>query len=103
SERYDLILDNVGSQSFFAMAKVMKPQGIIVVVGGSKRGPMLGPIKRIAWSKLTAPFIEPQMKFFIANVNQADLELLAGLARDGKLNTVIDRRFPLEQTGAALE
>jgi NADPH:quinone reductase-like Zn-dependent oxidoreductase len=99
---YDLILDNVGSQSFFAMADVMKPDGIIVVVGGSKKGPMLGPIKRIAWSKIAAPFIEQQMKFFIANVNPADLDLLASLVRDGKLKSVIDRRYPLEETGAAL-
>ncbi len=102
-ERYDLILDNVGSQGFFAMADVMKPDGIIVVVGGSKKGPMLGPIKRVAWSKIAGRFIEPPVKFFIASVNQADLELLAGLAREGKLKSVIDRRYPLEEAGAALE
>jgi NADPH:quinone reductase-like Zn-dependent oxidoreductase len=102
TERYDLILDNVGSQSFFDMADVMKPDGIIVVVGGSKKGPILGPIKRVAWSKLAAPFIEPRMTFFIANVNQADLELLATLAREGKVKSVIDRRYSLEETGAAL-
>jgi len=101
--RYDLIFDIVGSQGFFAMAHVMKPDGIIVVAGGSKKGAMLGPIKRIAWSKLAAAFIAPRVAFFIAHVNQQDLELLATLAREGKLKTVIDRRYPLEQTGAALE
>ena len=101
-ERYDLILDLAGSQGFFDMAEVMKPDGIIVVVGAPKKGPMLGPIKRIALSKLVAPFIEPQTKFFVANVNPADLSLLASLARDGKLRSVIDRRYPLEETGAAL-
>jgi NADPH:quinone reductase-like Zn-dependent oxidoreductase len=102
-ERYDLILDNVGSQGFFAMETVMKPGGVIVVVGGSKKGPFLGPIKRVAWSKLVGHFIEPPVKFFLARVNKVDLELLAGLAREGKLKTVIDRRYPLEQASAALE
>jgi len=102
-ERYDLILDNVGSRGFFAMEDVMKPGGVIVVVGGSKKGPLLGPIKRIAWAKLAGPFIDPQVKFFLARVNKTDLELLAGLARDGKLRSVIDKRYPLEQTAAALE
>ena len=51
-ERYDLILDNVGNHGFSDLADVMKPDGVIVVVGGSKKGPFLGPIKRVAWSKL---------------------------------------------------
>ncbi len=55
-ERFDLILDLAGSQGFFDMAEVMKlGQRIIVVIGAPKKGPMLGPIKRIAVSKLVAP------------------------------------------------
>ncbi len=101
-QRYDVILDIVGTQGFFAMADVMKPDGIIVLVGGSKKGAMLGPIKRIAWSKITGLFIKPRTTFFVAKVNPADLDFLANLARAGKLKSVIDRRYPLEETGAAL-
>jgi NADPH:quinone reductase-like Zn-dependent oxidoreductase len=101
--RYDVILDNVGSQSFGNMADVMNPKGIIVVVGGSKKGPFLGPIKRVAWSKIAGKFIEPEIKFFIAQFNKEDMQFLADLASEGKLRTVIDKRYPLEQTGAALE
>jgi NADPH:quinone reductase-like Zn-dependent oxidoreductase len=100
--RYDIILDNVGSQDFADMADVMAPGGVIVVVGGSKKGPFLGPIKRIAWSKLAQPFIEPRIRFYLARVNKDDLELLANLVREGKLRPVIDRRYPLEQAAAAL-
>jgi len=100
--RYDIILDNVGSQDFRDMAKVMAPGGVIVVVGGSKKGPFLGPIKRVAWSKLAQPFLDPTIKFYLARVNKADLELLVKLAQEGKLKSVIDRRYPLEETGAAL-
>ena len=100
--RYDLILDNVGNHGFFALEKVMTPSGIIVVVGGSKEGSLLGPIKRVAWSKVIAPFVEPPLPFFIAQLNKADLELLAQFAREGKLKTVIDRRYPLDEVGEAL-
>jgi NADPH:quinone reductase-like Zn-dependent oxidoreductase len=36
-------------------------------------------------------------------VTAPDLEWLAELARTGKLRTAIDRTFPLERTGEALE
>jgi NADPH:quinone reductase-like Zn-dependent oxidoreductase len=103
SARYDVILDNVGNHSFGDLADVMNAKGTIVVVGGSKRGPFLGPIKRVAWSKIVGYFIDPKITFFIARVNKADLNWLADLARAGKLRTVVDRRYALEDTGAALE
>jgi len=103
SARYDLILDNVGSQDFSDMSEVMKPEGTIVIVGGSKKGPFLGPIRRVISGKVAGHFIDQNVTFFIASVNKADLELLAGLVRDGKMKTVIDRRYPLEEASAALE
>jgi NADPH:quinone reductase-like Zn-dependent oxidoreductase len=101
--RYDIILDNVGNHGFFALEKIMNPGGVIVIVGGSKSDPWLGPIKRVAWSKIVGHFVEPRLPFFIAQLNKPDLELLANLAREGKLQSVIDRRYPLEEVGAALE
>jgi len=102
-ERYDLILDNVGNHGFFALEKIMRPEGVIVLVGGSKSNSWFGPLTRVAWSKIAGHFVEPRLPFFVANLNKPDLELLAGLAREGKLKSVIDRRYPLEDTGAALE
>jgi NADPH:quinone reductase-like Zn-dependent oxidoreductase len=102
-ERYDVILDNIGNHGFFDLEDVMTPAGVIVVVGGSKENAWLGPIKRVVWSKLVQHFVKPPLPFFIAKVTKADLEVLATLARDGKLKSVIDRRYPLEQAGAALE
>jgi NADPH:quinone reductase-like Zn-dependent oxidoreductase len=102
-ERYDLILDNIGNHGFFDLEDVVKPEGVIVIVGGSKENAFLGPIKRVIWSKIAQAFVQPRLPFFIAKVNKADLEFLATLAREGKLKSVIDRSYPLEQAGAALE
>lgn len=101
--RYDLILDNVGNHGFFELEKVMNPGSTVVVVGGSKSDPWLGPMKRVISAKIAGHFVEARLPFFIARLNKPDLEFLAGLAREGKLRTVIDRRYPLEQTGTALE
>jgi NADPH:quinone reductase-like Zn-dependent oxidoreductase len=103
NQRYDLILDNVGNRGFSDLENVMNPDGIIVVVGAPKKGALLGPIKKVAWMMVAKHFVDPTLTFFIASVNQADLELLATLVREGKMKTVIDRRYPLEETGAALE
>ena len=45
----------------------------------------------------------PLLVFFVANIGVPDLELFAKLMREGKLKTVIDRRYPLEQAGEALD
>jgi NADPH:quinone reductase-like Zn-dependent oxidoreductase len=103
TERYDVILDNVGNHSYFDLANITKPDGVIVTVSGPKTNPWLGPIGRVVWRGVVQNFVDPALPFFIAKGNQPDLEYLAGLAREGKLRTVIDKRFPLEQTGQALE
>ena len=102
-QRYDLILDNVGNHSYFDLADVTTPEGIIVTVGGQKADPWMGPIWRVTGRAAVSPFIKQEMPFYIAKMNKEDMGYLADLAQQGKLRTVIDRTFPLEQAGAALE
>ena len=101
--QYDVIVDNVGNHPFLDLKRVVKPKGTIVTVSGPKDNAFLGPMTRILKQKMLAPFVDQQLVFFVANVGTPDLELLAGLMRDGKLRTVIDRRYPLEEAGAALD
>ena len=58
---------------------------------------------RIIKQKLLSPFVDQRLVFFVADVDAPDLEYLAGLMRDGKLKTVIDRRYPLAKAGEALD
>jgi NADPH:quinone reductase-like Zn-dependent oxidoreductase len=101
--QYDVIVDNVGNHPFLDLKRVVKPEGTIVTVSGPKDNAFLGPMTRILKQKMLAPFIDQQLVFFVANVGSPDLKLLADLMRDGKLRTVIDRRYPLEEAGAALD
>jgi NADPH:quinone reductase-like Zn-dependent oxidoreductase len=48
-------------------------------------------------------YIDQHLPFYIADVTQADMQVLADFARDGKLRTVIDRHYPLAETSAALD
>jgi NADPH:quinone reductase-like Zn-dependent oxidoreductase len=102
--KYDLILDNVGNQGYSKLANVTRSDGYIVSVGGQKTNPWLGPISRVIVSRpIAGLFIDQHLPFYIARITQDEMQVLADFARDGKLRTVIDRRYPLEETSAALE
>jgi NADPH:quinone reductase-like Zn-dependent oxidoreductase len=103
TRQYDLIVDNVGNHDFLDLRRVVTPTGTIVTVSGPKTNNFLGPISRIIKQKMLAPFIDQKLVFFVADIDAPDLELFARLMRDGKMKTVIDRRYSLDQAGAALD
>ena len=100
-ERYDVIIDNVGNRSLSAFKKLLKPEGKYVLVGGGF-GKWADPFPRIIGMKLMSPLVQQDMRFFIANLNQEDLTLLAELIQAGKVTPVIDRTYPLSEIRAAV-
>jgi NADPH:quinone reductase-like Zn-dependent oxidoreductase len=102
-EQYDLIIDNVGNRPFMDLKRVVRPDGAIVTISGPKDNAFLGPMTRILKQKLLAPFVDQRLVFFVADVSAPDLEYLAGLMSEGRLKTVIDRRYPLDRAGEALD
>jgi NADPH:quinone reductase-like Zn-dependent oxidoreductase len=102
-DRYDLILDTAGNHDTLDLLEVIKPEGILVGIGGPKKDPWIGPLWGMAKRKMISPFVDQTLVGFVASVDAADLELLARLAREGKMQTAIDRRYSLEETAAALE
>jgi len=100
SERYDLLLDNVGNRTLLSMRRVLSPNGKCVMTGAPKQmwKVFTRLIKALAWP----PFLQQKFKFFIANINRDDLTTFCGLIEGGNVVPVIDRRYPLEQTGDAL-
>ena len=100
--RYDLILDNVGNHSFLAVRRVLEPTGTIVIVGGQSNEPFLGPMVQFIEGMALSPFMSQEIVGFIANMTQSDLEVLANLAREGKMTAAIDRRYSLDQAAEAI-
>jgi len=99
-ERYDLILDNVGNRSLSAMKCVLAPGGRCVMAGAPKK--LRGLFTRLIEAFARSLFFRQKFTFFIANVNQDDLTMLAGLIQAGQLRPVIDRRYPLSETASAM-
>ena len=104
-ERYDLVIDNVGNRSLGDMRSVLTDDGTFVLIGGGGPDDMTwgfgfvgGMIKR----KVAGWFTDQTLTFMIAQVKTADLEYLAGLMAEGKLKSVIDRRYPLAEAPEAV-
>jgi NADPH:quinone reductase-like Zn-dependent oxidoreductase len=102
TERYDLILDNVGNHSLQEIRRVLAPEGILVMIGGSSDGnwigPLLGPIKAL----LLSPFVGQTFSMMLAQLNQEDLSVLSDLMQTGTVTPVIDRRYTLQETPDAI-
>ena len=94
-ERYDLIVDIAASRSLAEYRRVLKPDGIYVIVGAAGRGRWLGPLAPALKTLAYAPFASAEFVFFIANMNKPDLRFVAELMEQGKVRPVIDRTYPL--------
>jgi NADPH:quinone reductase-like Zn-dependent oxidoreductase len=98
--RYKLIVDNVGNHSLAAYARVLQPQGRVVLVGaapGEWLGPLAAPLEALALSPFTGKF-----QGILARLGHDDLAMLADLMQAGKVTPVIDRHYPLSQVPAAI-
>jgi NADPH:quinone reductase-like Zn-dependent oxidoreductase len=104
NERYDVILDNVGTQPLSGFRRVLKPEGICVMIGGGgpNEGNWVGPMSRPIKAKLMSPFIDQKIGMMMAEGNKDDLTILADLMQSGKVTPVIDRTYPLSEIREAV-
>ncbi|WP_084497489.1 NAD(P)-dependent alcohol dehydrogenase [Nocardia amamiensis] len=100
--RYDVLLDLVGNRSLTACRRVLAPQGVFVSSAGAPGGNWLGPVVWVAKVVLTDLVVSQTMRPLLMRPRRVDLEFLAGLAAEGKLRPVIERRFPLAEAAAAV-
>ncbi|HEY1582903.1 MAG TPA: NAD(P)-dependent alcohol dehydrogenase [Chthoniobacterales bacterium] len=105
SERYDVILDCVGTQPLLGFKRVLTPRGICVLIGGGgpNEGRWIGPLSRPVKALLLSPFISQKFAMLMAELNQKDLVFLADLMRSGKVTPVIDRSYKLSEVPEAIE
>lgn len=104
-ERYDLILDNVGTRPMSEVRRALAATGTFVSVGGG--GPdhsLWGAafVGRTLQRKLLQPFTDQRLVGFMAEVRTGDLELLGELLVASKVRSVIDRRYPLSEVPEAI-
>ena len=101
-KQYDLLLDIAGSRSWSEYRRVLKPNGIFVLVGAKNSNPLLGPLSHVI--KLRAGSFRASQKvvFFIAKFNKADMEILRELIESEKVTPFVERTYPLTETADAM-
>jgi NADPH:quinone reductase-like Zn-dependent oxidoreductase len=104
AQRYDVILDNVANHSLLECRRVLKPNGIYVLIGGG--GPneqgLIGPLANPVKAMLLSPFVSQKMGMMMAEPRQKDLTILGDLMQAGKVKPVIDRTYKLSEVPEAI-
>ena len=99
TERYDLILDNVGNHSMAETRRALTPRGTLISNGG---GHAAGKLGRTVRAMLVSMFVRQQAGPTVKTQNHDDLVALKGLVEAGKVTPVIDRTYPLTATPDAI-
>jgi NADPH:quinone reductase-like Zn-dependent oxidoreductase len=103
SERWDLIIDNVGNHSLRAYRRVLSPDGIVVLVSGPKDDPWLGPMTRMVQGAVFSRFVSQTFSPLLAELTPEDLSVLRDLMESGALRSVIDQRFDVQEVSAGID
>ena len=99
TERYDLILDNVGNHSLAQTRRALAPTGTLISNGGGHQG---GKLARTIRTTLVSMVVKQQAKPSVKTQNRGDLVALKALVEAGAVTPVIDRTFALRETPQAI-
>ena len=100
--RYDVILDIGRNRRLSHLRRALTPRGRLVLVGGEDGGNWLGGMDRSLRAALLSPFVSQTLTAFIAWESGTDLAALTELVEAGSVAPVVERAYPLAETGAAI-
>ncbi len=100
--RHDVMFDVAGSRSYLRYRRVLTRDALVVLVGAKMSSSLLGPLKHLGATKLLTIGRRHSARFFIAKVRTEDLDVLAEMMQDGRLRSVVDRQYGLDDAIDAL-
>jgi NADPH:quinone reductase-like Zn-dependent oxidoreductase len=100
--RYDVILDNAGSQRLARLRNALKPGGTLILNAGGEPGRAIGPIGSMIRAAAVNRFVSQRLCFLPTKLDRAELASITELVVDGKLRSVVDRTYSLADTADGL-
>jgi len=100
-QRYDVMLDLIGSRSLSDCRRALTRRGTYVIVGVRDLGRWFGLARQIK-ALLLSPFVRQRIRVFVVRHNIKDLAALKELVEANKVAPVIDRRYALSEVSEAL-
>jgi NADPH:quinone reductase-like Zn-dependent oxidoreductase len=100
-QRYDVMLDLIGSRSLSDCRRALTPRGAYVLVGVRDLGRWFGLARQIK-ALLLSPFVRQRVGVFIVRHNKRDLAVLKELVEAEKVAPVIAGRYELREVPEAL-
>ena len=94
-QRYDVTLDLGGNRSLPDLRRTLRPEGILVLVGGEGGGRFLGGTDRWIQAMVLSPFVRQKLRLLSTKERKGDLEFVKELIEAGKVAPIIDRTFTL--------
>lgn len=95
-EKYDVIFDTVGKSPQWRWKNALKEGGIFLQAGNPKMRMI-----RLLFQILGNRFRKKKMRILISKTSTKDLEFLVKLIDEGKIKSVIDKTFSLDETAEA--
>ncbi len=100
--RYDVILDNAGSQPLTRLRQALTPTGTLVYNAGGAPGHLLGPIARILRVAVLNGVVRQHLRPLSSAWAREHLLAVAELVEAGRVTPALDRTYALADTAAAL-
>jgi NADPH:quinone reductase-like Zn-dependent oxidoreductase len=100
--QWDVIVDTGGHRRLSVLRRALRPKGRLVIVGSETGGRWTGGFGRSLRAPLVSRFVDQDLRMLSSTENADDLDALRGLVDAGRLSPIVDRAFPLADSGAAI-
>ena len=101
-QRYDVIVDNVGNRSIWALRRALAPDGAVVMVGAPYGRWILPTLFKLIAPGVVSRITRRRFLNHLTDIHREDLEEMAELVETGKVKPVIDRCYPLSEVPDAI-